>query len=200
MWLQLDYDYIETLVKKSKDNDKIAQEKLIKEFEPFIINISSKTHLNGYDFDDIKSECYKSIAKCLLLYDKNRHRFVAYAINAIKNNLKDLIKTSYKKSSITSYNLIHLTNELQDALKSNDISPDEIVMNKLDCEILNSTLKSLAPEELELIDFIFIKGYSLKSYSILKNISYNKVYKHKQIILNKIYSRLISNDSLSYLS
>ena len=196
----MDYDYIETLVKKSKDNDKIAQEKLIKEFEPFIINISSKTHLNGYDFDDIKSECYKSIAKCLLLYDKNRHRFVAYAINAIKNNLKDLIKTSYKKSSITSYNLIHLTNELQDALKSNDISPDEIVMNKLDCEILNSTLKSLAPEELELIDFIFIKGYSLKSYSILKNISYNKVYKHKQIILNKIYSRLISNDSLSYLS
>lgn len=200
MWLQLDYDYIETLVKKSKDNDKIAQEKLIKEFEPFIINISSKTHLNGYDFDDIKSECYKSIAKCLLLYDKNRHRFVAYAINAIKNNLKDLIKTTYKKSSITSYNLIHLTDELQSVLKSNDVSLDEIIMNKLDCEILNSTLKSLAPEELELIDFIIIKGYSLKSYSILKNISYNKAYKNKQIILNKIYSRLISNDSLSYLS
>lgn len=200
MWLRLDYDYIETLVKKSKDNDKTAQEELLKEFEPFIVNISSKTHLNGYDFDDIKSECYKSIAKCLLLYDKNRHRFVAYAINAIKNNLKDLIKTTYKKSSITSYNLIHLTDELQSILKSNDVSLDEIVMNKLDCEILNSTLKSLAPEELELIDFIIIKGYSLKSYSIFKNISYNKAYKHKQIILNKIYTQLVSNDSLSYLS
>ena len=74
----MDYDYVENLVKKSKANDKTAQEELLKEFEPFIINISSKVHLNGYDFDDIKSECYKSIAKCLLLYDENKHRFVAY--------------------------------------------------------------------------------------------------------------------------
>ena len=72
---------------------------------------------------------------------------------------------------------------MQSILKSNDVSLDEIIMNKLDCEILNSTLKNLAPEELELIDFIIIKGYSLKSYSILKNISYNKAYKNKQIIL-----------------
>ena len=57
----MDYDYVENLVKKSKANDKTAQEELLKEFEPFIINISSKVHLNGYDFDDIKSECYKSI-------------------------------------------------------------------------------------------------------------------------------------------
>lgn len=51
----MDYDYVENLVKKSKANDKTAQEELLKEFEPFIINISSKVHLNGYDFDDIKS-------------------------------------------------------------------------------------------------------------------------------------------------
>jgi len=193
----LDYDYVENLVKKSKANDKTAQEELLKEFEPFIINISSKVHLNGYDFDDIKSECYKSIAKCLLLYDENKHRFVAYSINAIKNNLKDLVKCNLKKSSIASSNLIHLTDELQ---KSEEIDLDELIMNKIDCDILKASLKTLTSEEQELINFIFIKGYSLKAYSELKNISYSKVYKDKQIILNKIYNRLISNSSLSYLS
>ena len=193
----MDYDYVENLVKKSKANDKTAQEELLKEFEPFIINISSKVHLNGYDFDDIKSECYKSIAKCLLLYDENKHRFVAYSINAIKNNLKDLVKCNLKKSSIASSNLIHLTDEI---LKSEEIDLDELIMNKIDCDILKASLKTLTSEEQELINFIFIKGYSLKAYSELKNISYSKVYKDKQIILNKIYNRLISNSSLSYLS
>lgn len=73
-------------------------------------------------------------------------------------------------------------------------------MNKIDCDILKASLKTLTSEEQELINFIFIKGYSLKAYSELKNISYSKVYKDKQIILNKIYNRLISNSSLSYLS
>lgn len=196
----MDYDYVENLVKKSKANDKTAQEELLREFEPFIINISSKVHLNGYDFDDIKSECYKSIAKCLLLYDENKHIFVAYSINAIKNNLKDLVKCNLKKSSIASSNLIHLTDELQSILKSEEIDLDELIMNKIDYDILKASLKTLTSEEQELINFIFIKGYSLKAYSELKNISYSKVYKNKQIILNKIYNRLISNSSLSYLS
>ncbi|MBE6072537.1 MAG: sigma-70 family RNA polymerase sigma factor [Clostridium butyricum] len=196
----MDYIYIENLVKKSKANDKIAQEKLLKEFEPFILNISSKTHLNGYDFDDIKSECYKSIAKCLVVYNEDRHRFVAYTINAIKNNLKDLIKSNFKKSSITPCNIVHLTDELESVLKSDDINLDELIINKIDCEILNLSLKKLTPYEQELIEFIFIKGYSLKTYSELKHLSYNKIYKDKQIILDKIHSDITSNESLSYTS
>ncbi len=41
---------------------------------------------------DLQHECYQSLFKCLSLYNLDKHRFVAYATNAIKNNMNDLIK------------------------------------------------------------------------------------------------------------
>ena len=86
----MNYDYIESLVRQSKDGDINSKEKLLEEFKPFIINISKRTFIYGYEFEDIINECYRILLKCISLYKIENHRFVAYATNGIKNNINDL--------------------------------------------------------------------------------------------------------------
>ena len=56
----MNYDYIENLVRLSKTGDNHSKEKLAEEFKPFIINISKRTFIHGYEFEDIMNECYKN--------------------------------------------------------------------------------------------------------------------------------------------
>lgn len=77
----MNYDYIENLVIKSKDGDEESKEKLVNEFKPFIINLSKRTFIHGYDFEDIMNECYRILFKCVSYYKPNTQRFVAYATN-----------------------------------------------------------------------------------------------------------------------
>ena len=59
----MNYDYIESLVIKSKDGDEESKEKLVNEFKPFIINLSKRTFIHGYEFQDIMNECYRILFK-----------------------------------------------------------------------------------------------------------------------------------------
>ena len=93
----MNYDYIESLVIKSKDKEPEATNKLINEFTPYIINISKKTFIPSYTYEDILSECYTSLLVAIKKYDLNRHRFVAYALTTIKNNLWLLAKRNILK-------------------------------------------------------------------------------------------------------
>lgn len=88
----MDFNYIEALVTKCKNNDEDAKEKLSEEFRPLIYNISKRTFIDGYNAHDIIQECYQSLFKSVSMYNLEKHRFVAYATNAIKNNMNDLIK------------------------------------------------------------------------------------------------------------
>lgn len=99
----MDYNYIENLVRLSKAGDEYSKEELVKEFKPFIINISKKTFTNGYEFEDIMNECYKILFKCISLYRTETHRFVDYATNGINNNINDLIRKNIKNNGIKSY-------------------------------------------------------------------------------------------------
>jgi len=99
----MDFDYIEDLVTKCKNNDVAAKEKLAAKFRPLIYNISKRTFIDGYDIRDIQNEAYKSLFKCVSTYNLEKHRFVAYATNAIKNNMGDLIKRIKTRRSTEGY-------------------------------------------------------------------------------------------------
>ena len=49
----MDYDYIEKLVSSCKDGDKDSKEKLIEEFRHFMVNLSKRTYIYGYEFEDL---------------------------------------------------------------------------------------------------------------------------------------------------
>ena len=55
----MNYTQIESLVKSSKQGNTNSKELLAEAFKPFILNISKRTFINGYDFYDIQNECLR---------------------------------------------------------------------------------------------------------------------------------------------
>ncbi|MBW6408771.1 sigma-70 family RNA polymerase sigma factor [Clostridium weizhouense] len=182
----MDYKYIEILVRKSKDGDKLSKEKLIEEFRPFILNLSKRTFIDGYDLYDIQNECYKNLLKCLNSYNLEKHRFVAYATNGIKNNINDLIKRSKNRSSAEGYEALTLCDNLEHTLPSDNPNLEEILCDKCNFEILRLAINNLSEEEKELIDFVFFKNNTIKLYSDLKAMCYSTAVNRKTSALRKI--------------
>ncbi|UZP02653.1 sigma-70 family RNA polymerase sigma factor [Clostridium botulinum] len=194
----MDLKYIEMLAKKSKHGDNLSKEKLIEEFRPFIKNLSRKTFIHGYDKDDIENECYKNLFKCLNSYNLEKHRFVAYATNGIKNNLNDLIRKTKNRDNSEGSSTLILSDNLEHTLSNNE-NLEEMLCNQCDLEILKIAIKNLTEEEQELVNFIFFKNNTIRLYSTLKDMCYSTAAKRKMDVVKKI-GRIISDFNKVYMN
>lgn len=68
----MNFNYMETLVTKSKNGDSQAKEIIFNEFRPMILNLSKRTFVHGYDFSDIDHEYYATLLKCIKVYDLDK--------------------------------------------------------------------------------------------------------------------------------
>ncbi|OOP74675.1 sigma-70 family RNA polymerase sigma factor [Clostridium beijerinckii] len=186
----MDFNYIEVLVIKCKNNDETAKEKLVAEFKPLIYNISKRTFIDGYNMYDIQQECFESLFKSVSMYNIKKHRFVAYATNAIKNNIKDLIKRIKSRSSTEGNEALSLHYNFENDLPSEEISTEVSLCEMCDYEDLRLALDNLTREEKEFIDFVFFKNYTVLDYSHLKNMCYSTAILKKNTILKKILNNM----------
>lgn len=184
----MDYDYIENLVILSKTGDEYSKEKLIEEFKPFIINLSKRTFIPGYEFDDIMNECYIALFKCISLYKTEMHRFVAYATNGIKNNIHDLIRKSLKNSALHVANI--LDNHVEETYKADIPEITDLLCRQYDNDCLKHALRQLTSDEFELINHLFFKDKTLKSYTDKKEICYSYAVKKKRYVLDKLFMHI----------
>ncbi|MBN7577274.1 sigma-70 family RNA polymerase sigma factor [Clostridium beijerinckii] len=186
----MDFNYIEVLVTKCKNNDEEAKEKLAEEFRTLIYNISKRTFIDGYNAHDIMQECYQSLFKSVYMYNLEKHRFVAYATNAIKNNMSDLIKRIKTRRSTEGSDALSLHDNFESNLPSEEISTEVSLCEMCDYEDLKLALKNLNEDELELIDFVFYKNYTVKEYAYFKNMCYSTAILKKNTILKKILNNI----------
>lgn len=184
----MNYDYIEDLVRKSKDGDEVSKEKLIEEFRPFIFNLSKRTFIPGYDFDDFKNECYRILFKCISLYKTESHRFVAYATNGIKNSINDLIRKNVKSNSIqNSGSIAPFDNYVEETFNSHSPQIEDILCSTYDSDCLKYAMSKLTEEELDLINHLFFEDKTLKSYSDKNEVCYSYAVKKKRYVLDKLF-------------
>ena len=189
----MDFHYIEELVKKSKDGDNLSKEKLAEEFRPLILNISKRTFIDGYELHDIQHECYKSLFKCVSLYNLEKHRFVAYATNAIKNNMNDLIKRIKTRSSTNGNDALSLHEDVEKDFPAQDISLEDLLCDECDYQELRLALSNLNQDEKELIDFIFFKNNTVRTYAYVKSMCYSTANLKKKLTLKKIFNYISSS-------
>ena len=182
----MNYDYIENLVIKSKDGDEESKEKLVNEFKPFIINLSKRTFIHGYEFEDIMNECYRILFKCVSYYNSDSHRFVAYATNGIKNSINDLIEKNISRSHLEGSSTLVLEN-VENTIQSNNVPVDHNILREFDISLLHNALNKLTKDERELINYVFFKNNPVKKYAALKKIPYSTVITKKDFILDKIF-------------
>lgn len=182
----MDFNYIEVLVTKCKNNDKTAKEKLAEEFRTLICSISKRTFVDGYNILDIQQECYISLFKSVSMYNLEKHRFVAYATNAIKNNISDLIKRIKSKSSTEGIHALSLHADVEKEFPSEEISTEISLCEMCDYEDLRRAINNLNEDEIEFINFIFFKNNTVKDYAYYKNMHYSTAILKKKNILMKL--------------
>ena len=186
----MNFEYIESLVTNSKNGDALSKEKLAEEFRPLIFNISKKTFIDGYEIYDIQNQCYETLFKCITLYNLEKHRFVAYATNSIKNNMNDLIKRIKIRSATEGNDALSLHEDVEKDLPSQDISLEDLLCDQCDYDDLRSALNNLTEEEKELIDFIFYKNNTVQTYAYFKNLCYSTANLKKKVTLKKIFDQI----------
>ena len=169
----MNYTQIESLVQSSKQGNTTSKVLLAEAFKPFILSISQKTFINGYDFYDVQSECYRILFNCVTLYKPENNRFVAYATSGIKKSLNDLIKKSKNRSHAEGHEALILCGYLEHILPSEIPTTEEILCEKADHEIVISALSKLSSKEKDLITYVFLENNTVKSYAALHNINYS---------------------------
>lgn len=191
----MDYKYIESLLLSAKNGDTYSIEKLTEEFTPLIKSLCNKTYLTNYTKEDLQEECYLTLLKCIKTYNPESHRFVAYATNAIKNNLNYLIRKNLKHKEITSQDCLTSTGSLDDLNLSSRNKIDEELLHSHTKKVILEAIKILSDEEKELFIYVILRRNTLKSYSELKNISYSSTSKIKSKVLKKItkYIEYVNN-------
>ena len=183
----MNYDYIENLVKQCKAGNESSKEKLIEEFRPFIINLSKRTFIPGYDYDDFKNECYRILFRCILLYKIESHRFVAYATNGIKNSINDLIRRNIQTNNIHGSGATVYDNYVEETYKADTLEITDILCSEYDNDCLKYALNKLTQDEIDLIHHLFYENKTLKSYTNKKGICYSYAVKKKRYILDKLF-------------
>jgi RNA polymerase sigma factor, sigma-70 family len=186
----MNFNEIEALVAAAKAENKLSKEKLAQEFKPFILNLSSKTFISGYDREDIQNECYRILFNCVSAYNLDRHRFVGYAMSGIKNSINDLIERSIKRSPTEGMEALILSDNLEHILPSQMDALDDMICDKTALELLKNAINSLSEDERELIIFVYFKNSSLRTYAYWKNMCYSTASKKKQTILNKLKNHI----------
>ncbi|OPJ64890.1 sigma-70 family RNA polymerase sigma factor [Clostridium oryzae] len=193
----MNYELIENLVISAKADNDAAKEALLNEFNPFIINISRKSFINSYETSDIQSECYKTLLRCINLYDTSKHRFVAYATNSIKNSINYLIRGSIRRNIGDGPSSLVMDDMFENSLSSQENIEDIILMSEFR-EKLSEALKLLSDEEKELVTYVFFHRYSIKKYSEFKGISYSRAVRRKNSVLAKLKLILNVHDDFTY--
>lgn len=180
----MNYEYVETLIKKIKQNNSKDKLELLNEFLPLINSLSKRTYINGYDSEDLRNECIITLLDCINKYNESSHRFVSYAVNSIKNTINELVRTTLMRSR--HHDLYAFSKDDLSSIPSQEFSPENITINNMTTKLLQEAINSLNEEEQFFINYIYINGNTLTSYAALKNVSYVTVMNRKNRILFKL--------------
>lgn len=186
------FEKIEKYVNLAKGGDEVAKEMLAEEFKPLIFKLSNKTFIDGFDTFDIRNECYVTLFKCVEQYDVSKHRFVAYATNAIKNTVRLLVRNALNKASTDGKECLVLDDCLDNLLFIEE-DEDSSYYQYYGKELLKA-IASLSVEDQFFLKYIFKGRHTLKQYAAITKCPYSKAHRRKKLILKTLREKLIAVD------
>lgn len=195
----MDFEKIECLVVQAKLGNSKAKEELATEFTPLILNLSKKSFINSYENSDIKNECYHTLFKCVNYYNPDKHRFVAYATNAIKNTINNLIRASKRRNSAEGSEAYILDGNLEHTLFSDEVVLEDVYNDSYEIW-LKAAIKNLNDNDRELIDFVYYKNATLKRYAEMKGIPYSTAVVKRNRILKELRKSIGADENNSFLN
>lgn len=119
------------------------------------------------------------------MYDPDRHIFVGFAINCMKNSIFALIKRTKKRSPCEGLDSLTFTGEIESIEESN--IDDDISLKFYKKTILDAAY-SLDPLEKELFIFIFLKHNTIIKYALYIKIASSTTVNRRSRLTRKLNS------------
>lgn len=169
------------LIKKYREGDNGALQKIIDCFIPLILKEASKYKIKCYDYEDLVQHGYLSVIKAINMYKGEDKNFKFYCIKAIKQNYRALLKGEIKHH--------------KEIPGDKDIYPyeftleDEILAYEKTKEVYKA-LDVLTKDERNIIEGFYFKDKTLKSIAKENNKSYNNTRYKKDKVIKKLQNSL----------
>lgn len=168
---KMDYPEKE-LVRKSRDGDIYAFEKLIQAYEKRIFNIALKMVGNREDASDIAQEVCIKIYKSIGSF-KESSSFSTWVYRITSNVCIDQLRK--RKNNVVPLAVSSDDGEYELPVASNERLPEEIVEGKELADLIKSCILNLAPEQRIIITLRDIYGHSYEDIANMLNISMGTV-------------------------
>ncbi|MRY42901.1 sigma-70 family RNA polymerase sigma factor [Clostridium beijerinckii] len=191
----MNYDEIENHVKLAKQGNSESLTNLLIQFKPFIFKTAKNFNIKNYDEYDLVQIGYIALINAVEKYDISKHSFSSYVYSTIKNAMKYTARSNNKHKLILSINASidgQSSLDFTEFLESNENLENDYLEHEKITQ-LQKALSDLEPDEFELIFFVYYNNFSLKDYATKKKISYSKIVRKKNYILDKLGSMLRQN-------
>ncbi|WBW95252.1 sigma-70 family RNA polymerase sigma factor [Oceanirhabdus sp. W0125-5] len=152
-----------------------------KSYLSIFINEASKYRIPSYQFEDIVQHGYLTIIKSINLYKPNSNSFNGYAINAIRNNIRYLLRGNIRHFREIPDESI-LEKDAQDyclTIEDQIIAYDEV-------KKLYEALDNLTEDDRNIINEFYFNEGNMKEYAESNNIKYRTLMHKKTQILRKL--------------
>lgn len=189
----MNYNQIEDQVKLAKKGNSESLTKLLLQFKPFIFKTAKQFNIKNYDEYDLVQIGYIALINAVDKYDTSKHSFSSYVYATIKNAMKYTARSNTKhkltlsiNASIDGQSSVDFTELLEshENLEDNYLEHEKIVQ-------LQKIISDLEPDEFELIFLVYYNNFSLTDYAAKKKVSYHKIVRKKNSILEKIKDKLL---------
>lgn len=191
----MNYSEIESTVSRAKIGDSESLTALLLQFKPYIFKISKSFNIRNFDEYDLVQIGYIALIKAVEKYKEGSNAFSSYVYTTIKNTMKYTARENRKHQNTLSINASidgQSSIEFTELLQSNeDLEVEYLEHEKI--KSLQRVVSDLQPDEFELIFFVYYNNFSLTDYAAKKGISYSKIVRKKNFILDKLGSMLVQN-------
>nr|WP_312289492.1 sigma-70 family RNA polymerase sigma factor [Clostridium chromiireducens] len=191
----MNYSEIESNVSNAKLGDPESLTALLIQFKPYIFKIAKTFNIKNYDEYDLVQIGYIALIKAVEKYTEGSNSFSSYVYTTIKNAMKYTARSNKKHLNTLSINASidgQSFNEFTELLQSSENLEVDYLEHERILE-LQRLISNLEPDEFELIFFVYYNNFSLTDYAAKKGISYSKIVRKKNSILDKLGSMLVHN-------
>jgi RNA polymerase sporulation-specific sigma factor len=177
-----------SIVIQAKEGNSNAMMTVIEKFTPFILKQCKNIYIKDYEIEDLIQIGVISLINAVKHFKvENKKDFTGYAICSIKNNYKSEIRQKCRfkyeislNSSSNIYNMIEM-------FPSPEVIEDDC-LSKMQVQQLHTYIRRLEVEDQELIQWVYIKQKSVKSFSRMKDLGYEACIRRKKAIIKKLRS------------
>lgn len=186
----MNHSEIDACIMDAQNGNQEELLKLLEQFKPFIYKTAKSFNIKNHDMNDMVQIGYTALINSVNKYRTGSSTFTAYAFNSIRNTFRYTARQNSKYQVELSLNTpinpnADSTTEFLDHIEAPENFVDDILRFENILEVRKAVSK-LSHEEIDLVDMVYFKKGSLKSYAEKRGMGYLQAVRKKNKVLEKL--------------